>query len=442
VNAPKRRRLGFQRRITLLALATGGSGAAVALALLWLGDHSLKLKVSLTLLLLVGVGGFTAALVDRVVYPVRTVANMLGALREGDTSFRARQAGRDDALGEVLLEVNALAETLRQQRLGALEATHLLRRVMAEIDVAIFAFDGSQVLRLVNGAGERLLAQPAERLLGRTADSLGLAGCLAGESPRTIEFAFPGKVGRWELHRSRFRQAGLPHDLLVLADLSRALREEERQAWKRLIRVLGHEINNSLAPIKSIAASLRDLLRREPRPGSWTDDVEEGLSVISARSEALTRFMASYARLARLPEPRLAPLDVEAWVRRVVALETRLPVELAGGPQVRVQADGDQLDQLLINLLDNAVDAALETGGGVRVGWHRRSTHLELRVEDDGPGLTDTTNLFVPFFSTKPRGTGIGLVLSRQIAEAHGGSLTLTNRAGARGCEACLRLPL
>jgi signal transduction histidine kinase len=238
------------------------------------------------------------------------------------------------------------------------------------------------------------------------------------------------------------RQEGYPLQLLALSDLSRALREEERQAWKRLVRVLGHEINNSLGPIRSTAESLGNLLVRDPRPGDWEQDVERGLEVIGGRAEALIRFMQSYARLARLPAPRREPLDVGTWIRRVARLETRLSVDLVEGEATTISADGDQLDQLLINLIGNGVDAALETGGGVRVGWARRERQLEVWVEDDGPGLADTANLFVPFFTTKPSGSGIGLVLSRQIAEAHGGMLTVANRRDADGCVARLRLPV
>jgi len=228
----------------------------------------------------------------------------------------------------------------------------------------------------------------------------------------------------------------------VLADVSRALRDEERQAWQRLIRVIGHELNNSLAPIRSVAGSLVSLLAREPRPADWDEDVRKGLRVVESRAEALTRFLEGYARLARLPSPKLQTVDVPDCIRRVVGLETRLPVALQPGPETTLSADRDQLEQLLINLVRNAVDAALETGGGASVRWRKNGTYLEILVEDEGPGLTSTANLFVPFFTTKPGGSGIGLVVSRQIAEAHGGTLTLENRAASPGCVAQLRLPL
>jgi nitrogen fixation/metabolism regulation signal transduction histidine kinase len=316
---------------------------------------------------------------------------------------------------------------------------------MAEIDVAVFTFDENQELKFVNRAGTRLLNQPAERLLGRDAEEIGIQDCLTGEVPRVINTAFPGGVGRWEIRRSQFRQGGRPHELLVLSDLSQPLREEERQAWQRLIRVIGHEMNNSLAPIKSIAGSLATIVDRDPPPPDWRDDVQRGLGVIASRSESLSRFMSAYARLAKLPPPKLAPLDVSAFVDRVVTLEKAHHIQVAPGPRLTIQGDGDQLEQLLINLIRNAVDAVRETGGGVRVGWQRLPVSpptMELWVEDEGPGLSNTGNLFVPFFTTKPGGSGIGLVLSRQIAEGHGGTLTLENRANARGCRATLRIPL
>jgi nitrogen fixation/metabolism regulation signal transduction histidine kinase len=429
-----------------MAFASALPGAAISLVFLWTGDYTPKVQWTLTVLIVTFCLGFSFALRERVILPLQTLSNLLAALGEGDFSIRARGARGGDPLGEVMIEVNALVETLRHQRLDAMEATTLLRKVMAEIDVAVFTFDEEHELTFINRAGARLLSQPAERLLGRVAEELDLADCLAGDAPRVINTAFPGGVGRWEIRRSQFRQGGRPHELLVLSDLSQPLREEERQAWQRLIRVIGHEMNNSLAPIKSIAGSLSTLVDRDPSPADWRDDMQAGLRVIASRSEALSRFMSAYARLAKLPPPRLGALDVASFVDRVVALEKVHSVRLAPGPGLTIQGDGDQLEQLLINLLRNAIDAARETGGGVTVGWQRLPgsvpATMELWVEDEGPGLSNTGNLFVPFFTTKPGGSGIGLVLSRQIAEAHGGSLLLENREDRQGCRASLRIPL
>jgi PAS domain S-box-containing protein len=379
---------------------------------------------------------------ERVIRPIQTLSNLLSGLREGDYSVRGAGANEDDALGIAITEINALGNTLQAQRLGALEATALLRTVIAEIDAAIFAFDSEGRLRLVNREGERLLGQPIERLLGRGADTLGLDVYLRDDAPRTLELSRDGRMTRWEVRRREFRQDGLPHHLLVLTDVSHVLREEERLAWQRIVRVLSHEINNSLAPIKSIARSLQRVLKREPRAPDWEQEMSHGLDVIEGRSGSLSRFLQAYARLAQLPKPVRRPVDVEAWVRRVVDLEERMPVALCPGPATTVLADRDQLDQLLINLVRNAVDAASDTGGGVRVSWTSDETSVVVSVEDEGPGLSNTANLFVPFFTTKPEGTGIGLALSRQIAEGHGGTLALENREDSTGARARLRLPL
>ena len=436
-------RLGFEQRVTLLAVLAGLPAVALCMFLLWYGDYAARTQWTVDLILVLVWLSVVFNLKQRVVRPLQTLSNILGALHEGDYSIRARRASSDDALGEVLLEANELGETLREQRLGALEATALLRTVMSEIEAAVFAFDEKRRLRLVNRAGEKLLAQPSARLLGRTVTELGLAACLDRESEhgQTIQMVFPGGVGRWGVRRSTFREGGLPHQLLVLTDLSQTLREEERIAWQRLLRVLGHELNNSLAPIKSVAGSLGALVAHNEQPPDWRDDMQRGLEVISARADSLARFIESYSKLARLPQPRFELVNLSELVGRVVALETRMPINVVSGPDLVVHGDSAQLEQLLINLVRNAVDASLETGGQVEIGWAPTNGQLEVFVKDEGLGLANTANLFVPFFTTKAEGTGIGLVLSRQIAEAHGGTLTLRNRATERGCQALLRLP-
>src|SRR5450755_3281635 len=297
----QRRRFTHESRLTWLTVAAAAPAAIVALALLWFGDHTAKVQWTLTLFI-AGFGlGFILSAREHVIRPLQTMTNLLAALREGDYSIRARGARADDALGEALLEINALGETLRLQRLGAFEATALLRTIMAEIDVAVFSFDPERRLRLVNRAGEDLLGQPMDKLLGRRARDLGLEVCCDANEDAPLTLNFPGGSGRWGVRRSTFRERGLPHQLLVLTDLSRTLREEERNAWQRLVRVLGHEMNNSLAPIKSIAGSLESLLRREPPPADWQDDARSGLKSIATRADSLSRFMQAYARLAKLP---------------------------------------------------------------------------------------------------------------------------------------------
>jgi len=414
---------------------------AVALASTWTRPLALRTQVTLTLFVL---GGALAGLWtqrERLIAPLRTISNLLGALREGDSSLRARHARSDDAFGEVLVELNAFADELRARRLAGREAGALLERVLEQVDVGVFVFDARGELRLVNRHGAELTGRGLADLAGRQAGELGLAPCLDAETPAVLELALAPGRGRYLVRRTDVRERGEPHELVVLSDVGPALRAEERQAWQRLIQVLRHEINNSLAPIHSLAGSLGELLVRKPRPSDFEADLGEGLSVVAQRSRSLMRFMAAYARLAKLPPPRKQALDLAELARRVAGLEQRVAIELEGPSPLACRADPDQLEQLLINLLTNAVDAALATGGGVRLAWKNSGESVRITVEDEGPGLPSPENLFVPFFTTKPGGTGIGLVLSREIAEAHGGRLSLEDRPDRSGCRATITLP-
>jgi nitrogen fixation/metabolism regulation signal transduction histidine kinase len=441
--SPKiRHRFSYEGKITWLTIAAAVPAIFVALALLWFGDYSAKVQWTLTIFIVGCFAAFISSTREHIIRPLQTMSNLLAALREGDYSIRARGARAGNALGEVLLEINSLGETLRLQRLGAFEATALLRTIMSEIDVAVFTFDPKRRLRLVNRAGESLLGQPMDKLLGKTASELSLRACLEADEDEPLTLNFPGASGRWGIRRSTFREEGLPHELLVLTDLSRTLREEERRAWQRLVRVLGHEMNNSLAPIKSLAASLESLLRRDPLPTDWKDDASAGLNSIASRADSLSRFLQAYTRLTKLPPPQKYDVDLGKLVQRVVDLEPRLHVKVTPGPERMIRADAAQIEQVLINLVHNAVDAALETHGEVFIGWREKEDAVEIFVQDEGPGIMNPANLFVPFFTTKPEGSGIGLPLSRQIAEAHAGTLSLRNRKSCKGAEALLSLPL
>ena len=430
------------RRLLPLALllAAGLPGTVAALVLAWTGPYPAALRWALTAALLLawlGAGFFLRAQIHR---PLRTVSSMLAALRAGDYSVRARHAGSTDPLALVFMEINALEQQFREQRLGAVEATNVLQRVLAEIDVAVMAFDQHSVLRVVNRAAERLLGDTQARLLGTSAAALDLADALESDAPHTMTRHESAGARHWQVRRSVIRQQGERLTLVVMTDLERTLRDEERQAWRRLVRVLSHEINNSLAPIKSIAASVKELIG-EPRPPDWAADADNGLQIIATRAESLRRFLAAYAQLARLPPPTKGYVDVGDWVRHVAGVETRLGVTVVDGDPVQVRGDRDQLDQALINLVANAADAALQTRGGVEVSWRREHDRVVVTVDDEGPGLANGDNLFVPFYTTKPDGTGIGLVLSQHVAENHGGSLTLADRQGELGARARLSLP-
>jgi PAS domain S-box-containing protein len=435
-------RLRFDQHAVALALGASLPALTAALVLLWTGGYSAKVQWTVTTVLGAVAAGCLVSLRVHVVTPLQTLANLIAAMREDDFSIRGRTVSAGDPLGDVMTEVNALAETLHEQRLGAVEATALLRTVMEQIDVAVLAFDPAQRLRLVNRTGERLLGRAAEQLLGRSTVELGVTDWF-GAAPRIVDLAVPGGVGRWEVRRTTFRLGGQRHELLVLSDVSRPLREEERQAWQRLIRVIGHELGNSLGPIKSIAGSLDALLHRSPPPPDMREDLRRGLQVIGARAESLSRFTAAYAQLAKLPPPRLGPVVLKPLLQRVAGLETRVPVTVRPGPDVTLTADSDQIEQLVINLLRNAAEATLDVGGrGVAIGWRHSARGVDIWIDDQGPGPPKTANLFVPFFTTKPGGSGIGLVLCRQIAEAHGGTVALEPGPKGVGCRATLTLPI
>lgn len=438
-------RLTHDTRVLLLALLVGLPALVATVGLLWFGPFAPRTRWTVLALVVPSWLILAASLRDHVVRPLQTLANVLASFREGDFSIRARGSGSRGSLALAYHELNALEAILRDQRIEAVEASTLLQRVMAEIDVAVFAFDESGVLRLLNRAAERLVGKTEAEAVGRTAGDLRLEFVLRGPAPRTVELSHPGGSGRWEVRRRIVRQEGQRLDLVVLSDLSRALREEEREAWQRLVRVLSHEINNSLAPIKSISTSLHQMLERQPPSAALDEDLARGLDVIRGRADSLGRFMSSYARMARLPPPERVPMAVAPWIARVVELETRMQVGVRPGPEVSVSGDRDQLEQVMINLVANAVEAveaAERVGGGVTVGWRLLGDAVEVFVEDDGEGLPETANLFVPFYTTKPAGSGIGLALSRQIAEAHAGRLTLENRTDGLGARALLLLPI
>ncbi len=439
-------KMRIERQILIRSLASGLAGTIIAMWFLWSGDYSIQTQVTLTILLLILWMGFAFNLKAKVVYSLRTLSNLLEALREGDYSLRIRGASREDALGELILEVNALTRSLQEQRFGAVETTALLRKTLAQIDVAMFGFDQQGRLCLVNDSGQKVLGGSEREILGRQANNLGLEVCLDGATPRVIDLVLPVGVRRWELRRTTYREKGISHQLIFLSDLTRTLHEEERLAWKRLIQIMRHEINNSLTPIQSVAHTLQDRVRKDASQNHWQPDVLEGLEIIAARSDELGRFIESYSKLTRLPEPVLGQVNVHTWIHHVAGLETRLKVIVHAGPEATIEADRGQLDQLLINLVTNAVEAGLDGNpdgnAEVKVGWRIEDRHLQVWIDDNGPGFDETNDVFVPFYTTKAKGSGIGLALSRQIAEAHGGYLTLENRSDEMGCRACLWLPV
>ena len=436
-----RLKLSFQFRVVVLAL--GGGLPAILLAFLLLRELNIPDSIHrLIVVVLLSVWiGFAIAVWRATVEPLRSIANLLEALRGGDYAVRGRFARKGDALGDVVLESNRLGATLRAQRFEALEASALLHKVLAEIDVVMLAFDGDGIIQLANRAAGELLKRRPDTLLGLSAAEAKVGELVDGPRVASESFAFPARSGRWQVMRETFREGGRQFRLLVVTDLSQALRDEERRAWRRLIRVIWHELNNSLAPIKSVIETSRDALAAGPLEAPDRKELSESLAVMAERAEGLRRFLSRYSELARLPEPTLTECNAPALLRQVAAVQAGR-VNVTAPDDLRVKGDADQLQQALINLVRNAIEATAGGAEAVELRAFRGKDGVVFEVEDCGPGVANPDNLFVPFFTTKPGGSGIGLVLARQVAEAHGGSLTLQNRTDRSGCIARMTIPL
>jgi two-component system, NtrC family, nitrogen regulation sensor histidine kinase NtrY len=443
------RRLSFERRLRLWLYLLGLPTLLLCWILLWQHSVDISIQCIVMLALLAGWALAVSLVTEQITRPMQTLANVVASLREDDYSFRARGGQRNDALGDLALEINALASMLQGQRAGSLEAMALVERVMSSMQSPVLAFDREGMLKLLNQAGEQAFGLRGQTVLGRSAKKLSLEYLLDANDDDLILIGGAQHTTRWILKRTSFRLRGVPHTLLVLSDVSAALREEERVAWERLIRVLGHEINNSLTPIKSIAGSLRARLVSPQGIGKGVSDFESGLEVIENRAESLNRFLQAYRQLMGLPAPKLEAVSLAALIECVARLETRIRVSIMSKIDMTLMVDSDHIQQALINLVRNAAEAALSPDASsegdpeVKIVWESVGSEVIITVLDNGPGLTNPGNLFVPFYTTKPSGTGIGLVLAQQIAQAHRGSVHLGNRTdGQVGCKAELRLPL
>ncbi len=367
-----------------------------------------------------------------------SLANIIESLRLGDYNMRIAPSDPDSAWSEVYREINLLAEQHQQQRLHDVEANILLDKLLGEFDVPVFVFDSNKVLKNCNDKASQLLLKPKSQLLDLTTQQLQLNTLLEHDSGTVIEHWFPSQGGRWELRKNAFIQDGQRFSLILVNDLSRALREEERNAWTRLIRVLGHELNNSLASLISVSQTLLTRLN-DDKNEKWHSHFNKALNLIHERSGSLLRFTDSYTRLAKLPDPELKQVELLSTFNKLSELVTGSFTTPNTKP-LYIQADQAQLEQLLINLMKNAVEAG-SPEQTVKVQWQQYQQGIRLQIIDSGIGLPSSDNLFVPFYTTKKHGTGIGLFLCRQIAEAHNGSLQLLNREDGQGCIAELWLP-
>lgn len=437
----------FEKHLLFSILGAGAPGIILALVFLWHGGYELDHKIEASVLVLGVWLQLSFSTQENVVNSLRVLSNVLSSVKNEDSSFLATNVKPGDAFGDLALEINSLSRALAEERLATLDATSLLRKVMAEAGAIIFAFSPDGRVRLVNRSGWLFLGKPEQHVVNRTARELGIEDLVHGPTSEVISRADSTGERRWIVRRANFRQNGEPHSLVVLAEASEALRAEERMAWQRLIRVLSHEINNSLAPIRTIARTLDRMTSNTDLPAPISENLKHGLEVIHDRADSLNRFLQSYTRVAKIPPPTRRAVIIDTLLTHVCTLESRLVVNLVSGPKVQIFVDPDQLEQVLINLIKNAVDAVLIASEhigaqAVTIFWAIHGRDLEIFIRDEGIGLTQTENLFVPFYTTKETGFGIGLLLSRQIIEAHKGTLDIKNRKDRRGCEVEIKLPL
>lgn len=375
--------------------------------------------------------------------PFHGLANLVRALQLGDFTQRAAHCQMSDALGTLHEEINQLAEVLQDNRFAAVEANRRFQYLIDQLDIAVVAFSETRQLVWCNHQFSRLFGKLPAAMSGMLLADMQLEALWEASNGRTLWLDFPQKSSRWLVHTHAFRDEGQPQRLYLLTDLKNPLREEERTAWRRLIRVLGHELNNSLTPITSLSQSLRQRIAKVAADEEWKESSLEALEIISQRAQHMNRFVRDYASLAKLPEPERSRVELRQTVQHVVqllghpALRVRHAEDEAA---VAIEADQGQFEQLLVNVLRNAIEAIDPAHGEVVIQWQRQNTDVLLTIDDNGPGIDHAENLFVPFYSTKEGGSGIGLVLSRQIAEANGGSIELANRPQG-GCRVTVRLP-
>ena len=411
--SPGRSRLAFERRIIVLSVALTAPALVLGGWWIWRLELEWIWRGVAAVALLAILAGLGTALRKSVIEPLRGLTNVVEAYRGGDYTIRSSRERPGDALGDLV----------------------------HEIDIAVLAFDGEGRLRVHNPAAAALLGLGSSTGLGHTATEMGLEEFLRDDTRSRIVTSLANRSGRWQITHGTFRESGLAQHLLIIFDVRQALREEERLAWQRLIRVIGHEVNNSLTPIQSLATTLQESLSTALTPGNDRDDALTGLKVIADRTRSLSRFLAQYSRLARLPPPRPRWLELAPVLARVIALETLHQIQIQVPEGLEVLVDEDQLEQALINLARNAVEAQGDSAGHVLIAAHGDDGTLVITITDEGSGVANPDNLFVPFFTTKPGGSGVGLVLSRQIAEAHGGTLSLENRHDTHGAIATLEIP-
>lgn len=435
----------FETQLTHLSLL---GSLPLFILLLWVMIYA---NISIYLVLLTGLlAGIlllycNSKIHQKSAYQFRSLSNLLDAMVQGDYSLRARTSDGDEALNELVDSINSLAIRLNKQRIESVESQLLLKTVINHIDVAIIALNDNNEMVLTNPASKALLMQLkslSESSVDQFIEQLVLSEAITSGKSKIMPISFYDQQRKYHVHLEEYREQGKQQKLLFITDVSNMLRSEERKAWQALVRVISHEINNSLAPITSISQSLHRLISKQDDLNTHKQHLIEGVSVIAQRSRNLRDFVNSFKRIASLPEPKKQSTSIVELVSKVAALYKQENIDIETSTDVNLLIDTVQFEQVLINLIKNAVEAINNKGGDgkVVINWQQRDRLFKLAIIDDGTGVSNPENLFIPFYTTKPKGSGIGLVLCRQIIDAHGGNLMLTNRENKEGCIASIEL--
>ncbi|MDO9319679.1 MAG: ATP-binding protein [Gammaproteobacteria bacterium] len=448
----KGEKLSFERKLALITLAGTAIPSILLVATLWFFDVSGYL---------IGIAGCLLAFLTlhcvmtiwrRTQDQYRNLHNLLESIIQGDHSLRGVAERESGELGELVGTINALARASQQQRLQSEESLLLVRKIIDQIDVSIIAWGKDGRMQFINPAAEKLLGVPPENS-NYGVEALQLPPALqianqfqAGET-RVLDLDIAKARGRFRLHVERFIADGHSNSLLFITDVSKLLKSEERKAWRNLIRVLSHEINNSLAPLVSLSNALSKQVRLREKDAELRKELVDGISIISHRAESMAEFVKNHQQIAQLPTLSKRKVELLQLIRRVVSLFPNSAIDI-NGSETEVVIDPLLMEQVLINLIKNAIESTERSSAKlgapplpIVVDWEVHDKRLTITIVDSGEGIQSLDNLFVPFYTTKPHGSGIGLVISQQIIEAHGGDINVSNRTDQRGCRVTINIP-
>ncbi|MCJ8320250.1 MAG: ATP-binding protein [Colwellia sp.] len=390
-------------------------------------------------------------------HQLRTLSNIVEAMIQGDYTLKGRLQA-NQALQELLDYINKLSENLSRHKIEAKESRLLLEKIMEQMDAMVFAVNDKGFIVMANLSAQRLLLNiepSSENFNQQQHHQVKLIDLVLGEeilkaTTGIINFNQGQLSGEHLLTTESFISEGKQHQLYLITNAERLLMEKERNAWQSLLRVLSHEMNNSLTPITAISQSMQQKLQQKMKDGEVIENTEslvQGIGIIHERSQSLTAFIASYSQLTHLPQPIKNQIELKPLLTKTTQLFPKCSFEISASIRLgdfesyTIEVDSNQFEQVLINLFKNAVEAMEHLNDkAIQVECLIADNCLKIKIKDQGQGIANINNLFVPFYSTKPLGSGIGLTLSRQILFNHGGTIKLFNQDV--GAQAIISLPI